>query len=741
MSMALFTIHYEKSIPTSITYRLDNIEETRSIEELLCDFLNSFETSHMYFRPECSTERQKAIYPDTTIFISTENNYDIQNGSFGMPFDIYVAMNLPLSDSFSDIAKKLKSEVFQSNVSYHLNENRLAFDQSLKVQTPALFGFTNDEFSHIKEILYFDPAQYSIYRRFLSLKKEFADRLVNMIMPLNHPYSLWQHLYIRSDDFILRQLKVIMEAYNSISYSEDNAFDFISSDYGTRSDIDSFCLEYSSAQNPLETSFSRAHKYQVTKADVFRAYFKKNQDKISHRYSAKLMTDIEKAYSGFSRKEKANNKEINNIINNNNHILIDAFYSPEKHGLVKSFHCQSSNIYVDYEDASSGETSTIIYPYDYTLDKIFQPLFGFEYNPKFISPACAMYMAFNGSANNNPFTYPILNSDFDMYEFFNRMPFHPYSYMIKDLEEIMNIDYRNATFDLETDSLTRVLVCLFESANKGNTRIKRCKQCGKYFIASSGYDKYCDAAIPENLKTEENGYDHTKACSYIAKQQQTQNRIPEIKELQSFRRNEQYYFKREAEFFNMEISVYNDRYDTKQNTLRVTPVSELDAVTLKLFSALRCGILLCKYDEIKKQISKDLTETDSDHDYLLKYGKALLNHDFSESVLPTNKRTYCFYFDKTDHFPYRYNWNEELLTIINSDNISNSVKIKERIKSMRGMLKNYVSWLEKNNILSMNKRGSMQTEKAIEFLCDILPDDWIIKYMESNNISIYHRKR
>ena len=52
INMALFTIHYEKTIPTSITYRLDNIEETKRIEELLCDFLNAFETSHMYFRPE-----------------------------------------------------------------------------------------------------------------------------------------------------------------------------------------------------------------------------------------------------------------------------------------------------------------------------------------------------------------------------------------------------------------------------------------------------------------------------------------------------------------------------------------------------------------------------------------------------------------------------------------------------------------------------------------------------------------
>ena len=110
-----------------------------------------------------------------------------------MPFDIYVTLNLPLSDTFSNIAKKLKSEVFQRNVNYHLNENRLAFDQSLKVQTPALFGFTNDEFSHIKEILHFDPAQYSIYRRFLSLKKEFSDVLVDTIMPLNHPYNLWQY--------------------------------------------------------------------------------------------------------------------------------------------------------------------------------------------------------------------------------------------------------------------------------------------------------------------------------------------------------------------------------------------------------------------------------------------------------------------------------------------------------------------------------------------------------------------
>ena len=738
--MALFTIHYEKTIPTSITYRLDNIEETKSIEELLCDFLNAFETSHMYFRPERDAERQKAIYPDT-VFISTENNYDINNGSFGMPFDIYVTLNLPLSDTFSNIAKKLKSEVFQRNVNYHLNENRLAFDQSLKVQTPALFGFTNDEFSHIKEILHFDPAQYSIYRRFLSLKKEFSDVLVDTIMPLNHPYNLWQNLYIRSDDFVLRQLKVILEAYSSMNYSEGNVFNFISSDFGTRSDIDSFCLEYSSAINPLEFSFSRAHKYQVTKAEIFRAYFKQNQNKISHKYSAKLMADIEKAYSGFPRKEKENNDEINNAINNNNRILIDAFYSPEKHGFVKSFHCQSSNIYVDYEDPSSGEVSTIIYPYDYTLDKVFQPLFGFEYNPKFISPACAMYMAFNGSANNNPFTYPILNSDFDMYEFFNRMPFHPYSYMIKDLEEIMNIDYRNATFDLETDSLTRVLVCLFESTDKGNTKIKRCKQCGKYFIASSGYDKYCDAAIPEDQKTEKNGYVHTKACSYIAKQQQTQNRIPEIKELQSFRRNEQYYFQREADFFDMDISVYNDRYDTKQNTLRITPISDLDAVTLKLFSALRCGILLCKYDESKKQITKELTEADSDHDYLLRYGKSLLNHDFSESVLPNNQKTYCYYFDKTNRFSYRYNWNEELMTIINSNHISNSVKIKERVKAMHVMLKNYVSWLTKNNTLSMNKRGSKQTTKAIEFLCDILPDDWIIGETEANNIALKHRKR
>lgn len=739
--MALFTIHYEKSIPTSITYRLDNIEETKSIEELLCDFLNSFETSHMYFRPERSAERDKAFFSDAIVLDFAASNYDVNNGVFGMPFDIYVIMNLPLPEKYLSIAKRIKSEVFRGDVNYHINENRLAFDESLHVQTSALFDATNDEFTHIKEILHFDPTRYSIYRRFLSLKNELSDVLIDMIEPLSHPYNLWQKLYIRSDDFILRELKVILEAYNSMSFSEGNVFNFISSDYGTRSDIDSFCLEYSSAQNPLEFSFSKAHKYQVTKAEVFRAYFKTNQDKISHKYSAKLMADIEKAYSGFPRNERANSDEINSTINNNNHILIDAFYSPEKHGFVKSFHCQSSNIYVDYEDPSSGETFTIIYPYDYTLDKVFQPLFGFEYNPKFISPACAMYMAFNGSANNNPFTYPIMNSDFDMYEFFNRMPFHPYSYMIKDLEEIMNIDYRNATFDLETDSLTRVLVCLFESANKENTRIKQCKQCGKYFIASSGYDKYCDAAIPEKLKTKKNGYEPRKACSYIAKQQQTQNRIPEIKELQSFRRNEQYYFQREADFFNMDISVYNDRYDTKQNTLRVTPISDLDAVTLKLFSALRCGILLCKYDESKKQISKELTDPDSNHDYLLRYGKSLLNHDFSESVLPNRQKTYCYYFDKTNRFSYRYNWNEELLTIINSNNISNSVKVKERIKSMRMMLKNYVLWLNKNNILSMNKRDSKQTIKAIEFLCDILPDDWIIAETETNSIALKHRKR
>ena len=724
--MALFTIHYENSSPISVSYTLDGKIQTEIIDDMLLDFLNTFDASHKYYRPECEQERFKAIYPDVQMLFSADHNYDTKNGTFGSPFDIYVSTGIPLPASLSSLAERFQDEIFQNPVYLSLNENKLIYNQSLKMQTPGLFGVLNDEFSHINELLHFDPAVFSIYKHFEMLKKLLIFALNQNVIPLNHTYNKWQRLYLQSDDFALRQLRTILEIYNGMQTSSSKPFNFICSDFGTRSDIDSFCLEYASAENPLVFSFSQAHRYQITKGDLFRAVFKKNQDKISSAYASKLQSDIKKAYSGFSEKALADRKTRQEIINGSGRILMDAFYSPEKYGQIKSASFQKNTISVEYKDFASDKTSSVSFPYPYTLDKVFEPLFGYGFNSKFVSPACAMYMAFSGGIDSNPFLYPILNSEFDMYEYVNIMPFHPFSYMIKDLEDIMDIDYRNATFDIETNSLTRVLVCLFDALHKNDSKVRKCLYCGKFFIASSGYDKYCDAALPKEIRESEyyKKKKLKKACSYLAKKNKALNRAPEIKELQSFRKNEQYYFVRESEFFDMENSVYNDRYDVQKGTLLVTSPTELNFVTAKLFSAIRCGILLCKYDNLKNQISNDLSTSDCDKEMLLAYGKSLLNHNFEEKDLPNNGNILCFYYNKNTRFPYQFNWEDELRIILDNNTNDFSAKAKSRIKELQKMIKHYVLWVKKNNILSEDTTAiSAHTLETMEFLNNILPEE------------------
>ena len=735
--MALFTIHYENSKATSITYRLDGIEKTESIEHLLCSFINSFEYSHRYFRPENENERNKIVYSDASIFITEPNNYDQHNSSFGSPFDIYTDNILPLSGIYLKFAEKLRNKVIQDNVYYFLNENKLVFDESINLQESSYLGLSNDEFSHIRTMLHFDPSLFSLYKHFLSIKNDFVSEIKNNIIQIPYSYNMWQKLFLQSDEYINNEFKNFLYLCKIDNSAADNN-NYIWSDFGVRSDIVSFCTEYSFAKNPFDFSFSRAHKYQTKKTEMFRAYYCNNQDKICTDYSDKLFSDIQITYNSFISEKRINKKEIQKILNKSNRLIIDAFYSPEKHGLAKSVSFSNNEIQIEYEDFSSGKTSLIVYPYPYTLDKIFQPIFGYNYNKAFISPTCAMYMAFSGGKNNNPFMYPIVHSDFDMYEYVNVMPFHHYSYMVKDLEEIMNIDYHNATFDLDTNSLLRVLVCLFETVNKDDSKIKKCLQCGKYFVALTGYDKYCDAALRKEIKNKID-YDSKNSCSYIAKQKQTKNREAEIKELQSCRRNEQYYLLRETDYFNLDIPVFHDRYNSEKKTLLATDITELEAVTLKLFSALRCGILLCKYDKIKKQISKALSTSIDNKDIVLKYGKSLLNHSFTKNDLPNKKKKICYYYNKIDLFPYYFDWEEEIKIITNKDyNSVTSVKIKERIDLMYSMITSYTIWSRDNSILSSKTDISSNVMESIEFLNKTLPKELSINKI--SDIKIKNRK-
>ena len=633
--MKPYKINYLNGTADSIEYTIDGIKYKKDILSLLCDFVNDIDVLHEIYLLE---------EKDTSLYTELQNNFSDYLKRANLSMNDYLAQNcynynklcsvlspdsLISGDWYSSpdaisFADKIKREIFfkEANVLYSINEHSLIF---LNKYINSLDELKDTPISPL--YVFYSPSQYSICMHFLTLQRELRRILIEKKKKNEH-LSLIQKLYIQSDEFVNYHLLGILKKYLPEVIIQ-NQFQSSGNDLSTL--IEDFPRTLKRNNNIL----TRESIYKLEKLDFYHSYITEHPaDYIKYIKKNSDMPD-----------KIINDKDITSSLSEIMDFFHRHFYMPEKNGYLSSYKYSDNCFIIDYMDFNTHKIRSISieipdkhlkllnFISKTMLDKTKESGLPVELSVCFATP------------DGGNLLLP-LSSDVDMISYFNDINRHYRYNLYKDVINFYNQRKDASKEYIRTGSLGTIILTLNDAfKNEEINSICRCKECKKFFISHSSYEKYCDAGRGNLIA------DKT-LCSYKAKRKSQRELDIALKSLQNKRRNIQKKVNYQSDYYITKKDTYED-WNCKMPKPSLNAKNNISDEYIKFLLHIRQLILLDLYDVEKKYISNQIKKLQygDEKGMIIDYGFSFFPGYSSYNLfLPRKDNTEDFFFGATDGF-------------------------------------------------------------------------------------------
>ncbi|MDT3843426.1 MAG: DUF6076 domain-containing protein [Bacillota bacterium] len=671
-----FKINYVNGIADTVEYDLpDNFkdnphegnhyQEKKKALELLCDIVNSTDIKHYSYMNGGSNQSNAKSRLERYFYRGNLERYSYNLNP--LPFGWLEEKKLV------DIIDRFQNEIFYFNIKYNVNSRSLVFEtdtflsNSICTLRPRPIKLNDDKNHSILEYydregeaplsvqLTYSPFQYQVHRHFEDLCETLRVEIVSLISK-SIESDFFLSLYVQSKEFLLYHFELLMRKYHPQS--------LICNDY--------LGQKYDFSELLMEIPFNLAEPLHIQNKFIDDPI---TFDDYLSTYAKNYPFEVLKCFMEELKKDKSISEEIlknsaTTIISNNRYI--SSLYAGGLHDEYLTFieysfklNLRHPIITISIVQYTNAITHKIRKLNDSTQNmKIPMAEYYNLHGRRLYSSPKLDVLAVIYNDISNPFLMPILSAQEISVRSYLKAADRKYHV---NLYEAFRNAYEKSDFSkapfIKTDSLTLVLSELLKAAraNKGK-RIRRCEECQKFFVATHGKEKYCDAPNRKKNSPPEPG-----TCSWKAKQRLEGVRKEAVGKIDDLNRNELYSLR--------------DLFDKLQG-MSIINSDDISTAYNKFMYILK-GFILRDFifEKEQKYIRNNLRKSNSEEqrEDLIGYAKAIFpqKEAFKKETienLPTTHRHICTFYtipsgsfiDKTH--TVSFDWSDYLPKIIDGPN-------------------------------------------------------------------------